>query len=151
MGFATLLIEQNISTIQWESELLAETYFSHTGYAFNPANYENSDSPVPKGVSFDLYLRNLMKEKRKLLKTSFEGHAQPSPGQLIVSLYRTDDMEYWYDGLANGNVHRLYRKLLDPGIVFVMLDEDGNRHRLLIGFAPPTTADSRNRLVLSPQ
>lgn len=41
--FSTLHIEKNISTIQWESELLDETFFSYTCYAFNPANGVNSD------------------------------------------------------------------------------------------------------------
>ena len=149
--FATLLIEKNISSMQWESELLDETFFSYTGYSFNPANYLNSDSPVPEGLSFDPYFRALIKEVGKVLKSSFEGGSKPSPGELIVSLHRTDDMKFWYDGMAGGDVHRLYRKLLDPGVIFVLLDVDGNRHRLQVSFAASSTTDSRNRLVFSPQ
>ena len=149
--FSTLHIEKNISTIQWESELLDETFFSYTCHAFNPANGVNSDSPAPEGLSFDLYLRNLFKETGKVLSGAFEGGSKPSPGQLLISLHRTHDMKFWYDGMAGGDVYRLYRKLLDPAVIFVLLDEDGNRHRLQIGFAPPSTADSRNRLVLLPQ
>lgn len=149
--FMTLQIEKNISTIQWESELLDETYCSYTGYAFYPASSLNSDAPAPEGLSFDLYLRNLLKELGKSLSYDFEGDARPSPGELIVSLHRKDDIKFWYDGMAGDNEHRRYRALLDPSILFVLLDEDGNRHRLQIGFAPPDTLDSRNRLELLPQ
>lgn len=149
--FSTLQIEKNISTMQWESELLDETFFSYACHAFYPANGANSDSPAPEGLSFDVYLRNLFKETGKVLSGAFEGGAKPSPGELLISLHRAHDVKFWYDGMAGGDVHRLYRKLLDPAIIFVLLDEDGNRHRLQIGFAPPSTADSRNRLVLLPQ
>ncbi|VVO42903.1 hypothetical protein [Pseudomonas fluorescens] len=148
VGFATLLMEQNISTIQWESELLEETFFSYTGYAFNPANYENSDSPAPEGLSFDVYQRGLMNARGKTLKTSFDGNKRPSPGQLIVSLHRTDDVKYWHDGMAGGEEHKRYRKLLDGGVKCVLLDEEGNRHPLQISFEAPTLADSRNKLIV---
>lgn len=149
--FATLQIEQNISTIQWESELLEETYCSYTGYAFRAANANNSDSPAPEGLSFDLYLRNLLKETGKVLQYEFHGDNKPSPGELIVSLHRVDDLEYWYDGMAGGDEHRQYQRLLKSAVIFVMLDEDGNRHRVQIGFPDKSLVDSRNRLLLSPQ
>ena len=149
--FSTLQIEKNISTMQWESELIEETFFSYTCYAFYPANGANSDSPAPEGLSFDVYLRQLLKETGKVLSGAFEGGSKPSAGELLISLHRAHDVKFWYDGMAGGDVHRLYRKILDPAIIFVLLDEDGNRHRLQVGFAPPSTADSRNRLVLLPQ
>ncbi|WP_458129723.1 hypothetical protein [Pseudomonas sp. Z2-11] len=149
VGFATLLIEKNISTIQWESELLDEMFFSYTGYAFRPANYDNSDSLAPDGLSFDLYFWRLTRGYAKTLKTSFEGDKQPAPGELIVSLHRTDDMKYWHDGMANGDEHKFYRKLLDLGVIFVLLDEDGNRHKVKISFEASSRTDSRNILILS--
>ncbi|WP_260963329.1 hypothetical protein [Pseudomonas citri] len=146
--FSTLLIENNISTVQWESELIDEVFFSYTGYAFNPANFENADSPSPAGLSFDPYLWGLMRNYKKSLKTSFDGGG-PAQGELIVSLHRTDDIKYWYDGLASGDKRKLYRQHLDPAIHLLLLDEDGNRHSLAIGFDSPSNEDSRNKLVLS--
>ncbi|MCJ8205296.1 hypothetical protein [Pseudomonas sp. RGM2987] len=146
--FSTLLIENNISTIQWESELIDETYFSYTGYAFNPANFENSDSPAPEGLSFDPYLWGMMRGYQKDLKTSFDGEP-PGQGELVISLHRTDDVEYWYDGRAGGDKRKLYRQKLDPAVHLVLLDEEGNRHSLAVAFESPTREDSRNKLVLS--
>ncbi|WP_434574621.1 hypothetical protein J3P88_08015 [Pseudomonas sp. Z3-6] len=146
--FATLSIENNISTVQWESELIDEVFFSYTGYAFHPANYENSDSPVPEGLSFDPYLWSLMRNYQKNLKTSFDGE-RPAPGELIISLHRMDDVKYWYDGLASGDKRKMYRQQLDPGIYLVLLDEEGNRHSLAVGFASSSKENSRNTLILS--
>jgi len=146
--FSTLLVEKNISTIQWESELMDETYFSYTGYAFNPANYENSDSPAPENLSVDPYFWGLVRGYSKKLDNSFIKDKQPSPGELIVSLHRTDDMKFWHDGMANGDKRKLYRQHLDEGVKFVMLDEEGNRHSLLCAFESPTRRDSRNKLIL---
>ena len=147
--FSTMLIEGNTSTIQWESELVDETFFSYTGYAFNPANYENSDSPVPEGLSFDPYFWGLARGYERTLDTSFIESKKPAPGELIFSLHRTDDMKYWYDGLAEGSERKLYRKLMDPGVDFVLLDEEGNRHSLSIAFESPFLENSRNKLILS--
>ncbi|MDO7900316.1 hypothetical protein [Pseudomonas citrulli] len=145
--FTTLSIEKNISTIQWESELVDETFFSYTGYAFKPTNFENSDSPDPEGLSFDPYLWGLMRFYQKQLKTSFD-KGGPAAGELLISLHRTDDMQYWYDGRANGDTRKFYRQQLDPDINIVLLDEDGNRHSLAIGFESPSKEDSRNTLVV---
>ncbi|OOG79741.1 hypothetical protein B0E42_29260 [Pseudomonas sp. A25(2017)] len=146
--FATLSIENNISTMQWESELIDETFFSYTGYAFNPANFENSDSPVPEGLSFDPYLWGLMRNYQKNLKTSFDGE-RPAQGELIISLHRTDDVNYWYDGLASGDKRKMYRQQLDPSVYLILLDEEGNRHSLTVGFDSSSNENSRNRLMLS--
>lgn len=146
--FSTSRIVDNVSSVQWESELVDETYFSYTGYAFNPANYENSDSPVPEGLSFDPYFWGLMRSYGKSLTSSFVKDKQPSPGQLLVSLHRTDDVKYWYDKLANGDKRKFYRQHLDPGVRFVLMDEEGNRHSLLVAFESPTQKDSRNKLTL---
>jgi hypothetical protein len=146
--FANARIENNVSTVQWESELIDETYFSYTGSAFNPDNYENSDSPVPDGLSFDPYFWGLMRYRSKKLDSRFFKDKEPSPGELVVSLHRTDDLRYWYDGLAEGDKRKLYRLHLDPALRFVLIDVEGNRHALGIGFESPTQQDSRNKLVL---
>ncbi|KQN45038.1 hypothetical protein ASE98_08845 [Pseudomonas sp. Leaf48] len=147
--FSTATIEGNVSTIQWESELIDENFVSFTGIAFNPANFENSDSPAPQGLTFDPYLWGLMRLRNIKLDSSFVINEEPSSGELMVSLHRTNDVKYWYDGLAEGDKRKMYRKHLDPGLKIVLVDEEGNRHSLIIAFDNPTKEDSRNRLTIS--
>lgn len=151
VSFATLEVEGNISTIQWESEALEETFFSYTGLAFYPARFRGSDLP-PAGLSFDVYYRAmLVTQGAKPLSTQFHGGKKPSPGRLLVSLHREADKAYWHDGMAQGDNSRLYRKRLDPPVILVLLDEEGNRHRLQVGFQAPSIDDSRNLLILNVQ
>ncbi|CAI8932411.1 hypothetical protein [Pseudomonas sp. IT-P4] len=149
--FVTSSIEANISSLQWESELLDEKFFSYTGCAFNPANYEGSNSPVPEGLSFDPYLWGLIRERRKKLNPVFEDGKEPAAGEFVVSLHRVDDMPYWYDGMANGDERKLFRKNLEPGLKITLLDIDGNRHALQVSFESIDKEDSRNKLVLRRQ
>jgi hypothetical protein len=149
--FVTSSIEANISTLQWESEALDETYFSCTGCAFNPADFEGSDSPIPEGLSYDPYLWGLMREKSRTLAASFVPDKEPASGEFVVSLHRVDDMPYWYDGMANGNERKLFRKHLEPAIKLVLLDIDGNRHALRISLETNDREDSRNKLILRRQ
>lgn len=153
VNFMTLMIEANISTIQWESEFLEETFFSYTGFAFYPARSFGNVPKPPSGLSFDVYFRGMFKElaPADTIETELVDIKRPSPGELIVSLHRVANMPYWYDGKAGPDPYKQFRKMLDPGVYFVLLDEEGNRHRLLIGFDAPTNEDSRNRLVFNPQ
>ncbi|WP_166367088.1 hypothetical protein [Pseudomonas akapageensis] len=147
--FSKLEVEGSASSIQWESEQLEETFFSYTGYAFFPKGIGVEE---PAGLTFDAYFRALvLNADYKPFKTSFDGNKQPSPGELIVSLHRVADMPYWHDSMAAGDRYKLFRERLDPAVVFVLLDEEGNRHRLRISFDDPSREDSRNRLNLSIQ
>lgn len=146
--FATSRIEGNVSTLQFESELIDETYVSFTGEAFYPAHFANSDSPAPQGLSFDGYLWGLLRLRGVKLDSSFIINKQPSPGELLVSLHRTDDVKYWYDRLAEGDKRKLYRQHLDPEVRFVLMDQEGNRHVLAISFESATVRDSRNTLII---
>ena len=147
--FATLKIEQNVSTIQWESEQIYETGFSYTGYGFYPMRFANSDAP-PAQLSFDPYFKAFVKQvDASPIRSAFENNTGPAPGELIVSLHRDSNTPFWDDDMAGGNKNKLYRELLDPPVIYVLLDAEGNRHRLQIGFAPPTLLDSRNTLLLN--
>lgn len=147
--FATLKIEQNVSTIQWESEQIDETSFSYTGYGFYPTRFANSDAP-PAQLSFDPYFKAFVKQvDASPIRSAFEPGMGPAPGELIVSLHRDSNTPFWDDDMAGGNKNKLYRALLDPPVTYVLLDAEGNRHRLQIGFAPPTLPDSRNTLLLN--
>ena len=148
--FSTSRVAGNISTVQWEADLTEEENFSYTGCAFKATHFENSDSPAPEGLSFDPFLWGLMRLRGKRLDTAFVKDKEPSPGELVVSLHRTDDVKYWYDGLANGDKRKLYRQHLDPAVRFQLLDEEGNRHSLSVGFESWTQKDSRNKLIVKP-
>lgn len=148
IAFATVEFERNISTIQWESEFLEEKFFSYTGCAFYPMPYRG-DNRRPDGLSFDVFYRALVQTvSASPVEEQFHGEAGPAPGELIFSLHRVADMPYWYDAMAGGEPLHDYRARLDPPVVFVLLDEEGNRHRLQVGFAPPAVTDSRNQLRL---
>lgn len=145
-GFATLKVENNTSTIQWESELLDETYFSNTTFALYPKH--RLDPPSPTEMSFDPYLGALMHEVGHAPPdTDFHSYP-PSPGELTVGLQRLDDVTYWYDGQAHDNKAKLFRKRLDKPVLFTMLDENGTRHRVQIGFKDPSLEGSRDQLNL---
>lgn len=146
--FYTCQPQANISLVRWESEQLDETFFSYLGIAFNPMPYEGSVPPTE--VSLDQWLLQLFKKQAyKTFKKEFEKNKQPAPGELMVSLNRTDDMPYWHDSMATGEEDELFREHLEDAIFLVLRDEDGNEHRLSIDFPPATTADSRNVLKLS--
>ncbi|MNP39144.1 hypothetical protein D3C76_1327030 [compost metagenome] len=89
-----------------------------------------------------------MRGYKKALSSQFVNGKEPSPGELIVSLRRTDDMKYWYDRMAEGDQRKFYRKQMDPAMRIALLDEEGNRHALSVSFEPPTLEGSRNKLVL---
>jgi len=150
--FAQLSVEANVSSIQWESEFLQETFFSYTGYAFYPYVFRGSDAG-PDSLTFDVDYRRLLKavSPDATLDRELVVGKGPSRGELIVSLHRVADMSYWHDGMANGDNRKLFRALLDPSMIFVLLDQEGNRHRLQIGFDAVSVMDSRNVLKLNLQ
>lgn len=145
-GFATLRIERNSSSIQWESELLDETYFSYLSWIFSPKHRQSP--PAPKELSHDPYLAALFHEVGHAPPSTDLHQTPPQPGELVVALRRLDDMTYWYDGQAHDNKAKLFRRRLDPPVLYKMLDENGNRHDLQIGFQNPSMDGSRNTLLL---
>jgi hypothetical protein len=148
MGFATMSIEANASTFQWESELLDETFFSFTSWAFRGKS--RVDEPEPKTLFYDSYLGRFMDEVGHARPDTSLHNRPPSPGQLVIALHREDDVPYWYDGMADDHRLKQFRKVLDKPVIYVFRDENGNRHRVQIGFDDPTSPDSRNRLVYLP-
>lgn len=147
VGFATLQIEGHSSTIRWESELIDEIFFSHTGYALNPINHLVDPKP-PTALSFDPYFNALnVAVGHPPPDDGFHAHP-PSPGQLLVSLHRLADMTYWYDGMAGAKENMNFREQLDGPVTYVLRDAEGTRHRLQIGFRDASISESRNELVM---
>jgi hypothetical protein len=148
IGFATLSFEKNTTTFQWESELLEEEFGSYTGHAFNPARYEHADTPAPQRLEFDGAFMLFRHETKAWTPSPLIKNV--SPGQLVISLHRTDDMNYWYDGMASGNKYKFYRKMMDDPLLIMLMDEEGNRHKLAVSFKDKSLARSRNELMLTP-
>lgn len=145
-GFATLKIDGNTSSIQWESELVDETFFSCTGYAFSPKHRLQPTPPTQ--LSFDPYLDAMMTAVSHAQPNSSFHSQPPSPGDLVVSLHRDFDVAYWYDGQAEGNKAKLFRQVLDGPVTYTLRDENGNRHKMQIGFKDRSLENSRNTLNL---
>lgn len=145
--FLTVKTEDNSSTIRWESDKLRETFFSYTGTCLMPGRLADGVS-VPDGLTFDSNLYLLNKKQGRSISTGFPGNKKPDAGNLCISLHRTDEMPYWYDKMS-GNVHEHFRLHLDPDVKYSIVDEDGNRHYLSVGFPAPTLLDNRNYLEFS--
>lgn len=146
-GFSTLRVEANTSSIQWEAELLDETFFSCTGYVFQPKE-RTALVPAPTALSFDPYLLAMMEEVEHAQPDSSFHSNPPQPGELIVSLHRESDVKYWYDGMGGVNPMKKFRAVLDRPMVYNLRDENGNRHRMQIGFKDSSLPGSRNELDL---
>lgn len=120
------------STIRWESEQLWERHVSWTGYVFRGAQ----DGIVSK-VSFDRDVKNLVKSESldiDVYKQEIEA------GQLVISLHRSDGVTYVKAGDAS-------RDRLTRTLAVALIDKNGNAHKRIISFLPPSVPGSRNRLV----
>lgn len=131
--FVRCEFDDNQSQIQWESRRTNETMFSYTGYIFNdPQGKQN-----PEVMHYDLRLA-------KLISKSLDNNIVPgrpvAEGQLMISLFRTDDVRYRSSAIATE---------LEKTMRVDLLDKNGNLHRLSIGFKPMGLTDSRNALELS--
>ena len=133
VSFDRLEIEGNRSTLQWESRYQNEYMLSYTGYVFNDQKVSGDE-------------RTMLYDDRMLLVVEPYDHPLDSnivatevvgEGQLIIGMFRTDDVRYWSDSQ------------LENPLQLKLLDKNGNFHRLSIGFAPMSVADSRNTLLLT--
>ncbi|QPC85596.1 hypothetical protein GA830_01705 [Mesorhizobium sp. NBSH29] len=145
IGFSTLRILDNSSTIQWESDLDDETYCSYTGYAFSPISHPPKPQP-PVNLHFDGYLRALARAVSHPQPSDEIIAHPPAPGELVVSVHRTHEFSHWRDSMAAGNDQRKFRERLESPVTYMLRDEDGNLHSVDIGFLVKSAEDSRNSL-----
>ncbi|MNO77723.1 hypothetical protein D3C76_688420 [compost metagenome] len=123
------------STIRWESEQLAETMFSWTGYIFkDPLKGE----PLDK-VKFDDALKDVVKDESLDIDVNSSVFED---GLLVISLHRSDRIPY----IRQGNQSR---DKLSRDLAVMLFDKRGNPHIRRISFLPPSTVGDRNRLVHS--
>ncbi|BBP57884.1 hypothetical protein [Pseudomonas sp. St316] len=121
------------STIRWESEQLAETMFSWTGYIFqDPLKNELLDK-----VKFDVVLKDVVKAESLDVDVNVSQFEQ---GLLVISLHRSDRIPY----VRRGD---LSRDKLSRDLAVVLVDRRGNPHSRRISFLPSSQMGDRNRLV----
>jgi len=135
--------DSNVSTIRWESEHLAETYFSYTGMAFYP-NYD--DTPPPAEMNFDVNLLLMAKTQAAELDERLDARKPVERGELVIGVYRVSDFKFWHDGM--GGADERYRERLDLPVDFELVDQEGNPHKLRISF-PTSGKGARNKPLLS--
>ncbi|MCG7509242.1 hypothetical protein [Mesorhizobium retamae] len=148
--FATLKIENNLSTVQWESEHPDEMFFSYTGFLFYPENDPTGDGEkTAKMISYDPYFLAMLKALYVSQPPEKLESGGPSAGELVVSVHRSSSTPIWHDSMADGDRNRLFRAKLDFPVTYQLRDVEGNLHRLTVGFEPPANPDSRNKLELT--
>lgn len=121
------------STIRWESEQLAETMFSWTGYIFRDPL---KDKPVNK-VKFDSSLKHVVKAESLDIDVN---QSQFEQGLLVISLHRSDRIPY----VRQGDISR---DKLSRDLAVILVDQRGNPHHRRISFLPPSNVGDRNRLI----
>jgi len=122
------------SIIRWESEQLAETMFSWTGYIFQDSNTPSVD----EDVKFDIADKDIVREKESLTvkvdKSVFE------KGLLVITLHRSDRIGYVRVGDKS-------RDKLSRDLAVKLIDKNGNAHFRRISYLPPSVPGNRNKLV----
>ncbi|MCO7514906.1 hypothetical protein NJF44_08320 [Pseudomonas guariconensis] len=129
------------SMIRWESEQLAESFASYTGFAFKPKRHPDA-RPASTGIQYQAQLQLLALESPEaVLDYNFKGHETVSEGTLLLSLDRVPDWPFWYDRGV-----KTYRQVLDRPMTFTLLDNYGSPHRLKVSFELSGSQDHRNIL-----
>ncbi|WP_219064689.1 hypothetical protein [Pseudomonas sp. UMAB-08] len=131
--FVRFELEGNQSVVQWESRYQNEFMFSYTGYVFNNEKVLGDE----KTMFYDERMSLVVDAYNHPLDSNIVGTEVVGEGQLIIGLFRTDDIRYWSDSR------------LEAPLRLKLLDKNGNYHQLSIGFAPMSVADSRNTLLLT--
>lgn len=124
--------ETNITTIRWESEQLAETMFSWTGYIFVDPKVPTTNDKI----NFDQVSKDVMNRANldvKVNQDSFEH------GTLVISLHRLDNVIYVRPTDKS-------RAKLSRSIAVSLIDSRGNTHKRRISFLAPGVVGARNKL-----
>jgi hypothetical protein len=122
------------SIIRWESEQLAETMFSWTGWIFQDSNA----STVDENVRFDIADKDIVNGKESLIVKVYEPEFEK--GLLVITLHRSDRIVYVRAGDKS-------RDKLSRDLAVKLIDRNGNAHFRRISYLPPSVPGNRNRLV----
>lgn len=115
------------SMLQWESELLGETFSSYVGIASSPRTLPGR-RPVGKRMEYQSELELLAEQQAGTpLNRIIPPAEMPSEGTVLLALERVADMKYWYD--QSGGWWR--DKLAQP-MQLTLIDNYGTAHVLNI-------------------
>jgi hypothetical protein len=122
--FVSIEFEGPTSMVQWESRQYAEEVGSYTGYAFSGS----------KTLLFEpLLMQSVPPASRPTI--DIPPGKEPPPGAVLISLHRR--MDFPFDNNSD----------FERPMVFKLIDEFGNPHRIRVHFKSPT---ERNELEFTP-
>lgn len=135
----------NRSMLRWASEQLNDHYCSYTGLQFMPLN-------EPEADHLRLYMDGLLyrmayerEHELPLIDPAYGARA----GELMISLRRTDAMQFWDDY----STRLPYQAHLRSAIHVELIDQQGNQHKLVFDFGVPEGEDreaqTRDCLILT--
>ena len=123
----------NKSLLRWASEQLKDHYCSYTGLQFMPFK-------EPADDHLKLYMDGLlyrMAYQRGHVLPTLNTHFGARTGELMISLRRTDAMQFW-DDRSTGLPYQAHLRNL---IHIELIDQLGNSHKLVINFGVPEGED----------
>lgn len=134
INFVSIEIEadDNKSMVEWESENYEETFASYTGFTLSRTGK----------MQFDGVLVKMAQARGLVLKDAIEDYSE---GTLVVSLNRVSDFPF--GDVAEHPQDIEDRTSLQSEFKFMLIDINGNRHKLSVDFGGGQ--DGRNKLVLS--
>lgn len=124
-------LQVNTTTIRWESEQVAERYFSWTGWIFR-----DPLKPVDSKINFDEATKDIVKGESLDVDVDESKYER---GKLVISVHRSDRIPYV--GTSDQS-----RVKLSQDLAVLLIDAKGNSHKLYISFLPVGTVGGRNKL-----
>ncbi|WEK29703.1 MAG: hypothetical protein P0Y58_22835 [Candidatus Pseudomonas phytovorans] len=136
----------NKSLLRWASEQVEDHYCSYTGLQFIPLKASESEH---QRLFMD-GLRYRIAKQRSHVLPELNQTLGAKDGELMISLRRTDAIQYWNDR-ATGEPY--YSHLRVP-IIIELIDQQGHQHTLHFDFGVPEDEDveaqARDCLILTP-
>jgi len=140
-----ILTGTNKSLLRWASNQMNDHYSSYTGLQFIPLN---APEAAQHGLLMDGLLYRVANHRAHTLPR-INADLGARPGELMVSLRRTDAMKFW-DDISTGQPYRAHLK---NAIKIELIDQQGNQHKLLFDFGVPegedVEAQARDCLILT--
>ncbi|WP_043203466.1 hypothetical protein [Pseudomonas putida] len=123
----------NKSLLRWASEQLNDHYCSYTGLQFMPFK-------EPEADHLRLYMDGLLyrlAHQREHVLPLLNAAQGARAGELMISLRRTDAMQFWDDR----STQLPYQAHLRNAINIELIDQQGNQHKLVFDFGVPEGED----------
>lgn len=140
---------ENKSTLRWTSDEYEDLMCSYSGFMYGKRKQPGDED----GMLYDGALER-MASKRGLTLQPVEESRRPAENELLVSLNRVSDFRQRYEQPTDlddlSDEEELQRDYLRQAFRFRLLDAEGNRHDLQLGYTG-TGRDGRNTFFLAKQ